>query len=98
MTTEIKFPSDIVEENADELTDEIVEKALAILDVWDPSAYGKAPTGVAATATYVAADSLSVNRTEYTQEDLCEVFDSSPMTIRKHRSEAVKTARENDVI
>ncbi len=98
MVTTIKFPSDHVEENADEISDSIVDIALDILDVWDPSERGKAPSGVAATAVYVASMSESVGRSELTQHQLCDMFGTSPMTIRKQKSECISTARENGLL
>ena len=106
MVTEIRFPEDIVEENREQLTevledepdefaDEIIDTALMILDVWDPSARGKAPTGVAATVIYVAD---RVGPDKLTQQEVCDVVDSSPMTIRKQQADCMTTAREEGVV
>jgi len=108
MVTEIKFPDDLVEEARedmydmadidDEQVDEIIDQALMILDVWNPSASGKAPSGVAATVVYVSSDVNSDGASELTQQELCEVFDTSPMTIRKQTSDCLSTARDEGVI
>lgn len=107
MVTEIKFPDDIIDESKDELyseeindeiIDQMVDCALMILDVWNPSARGKAPTGVAATTVYVAAMEYDLQGTEITQHQLCDIFNTSPVTIRNQTSECVQKARSEGVI
>lgn len=95
MSTAIQFPADLVEKHRDEFDDDTIELADGILSVWDPSASGKAPSGVAATAVYVAA---MLTEESVTQKRLCDVFGTSPATIRKQQSEAIQTAREHDVL
>jgi len=95
MSTTINFPTDLVEQNDDQFEDETAELAEDILGVWDPSASGKAPSGVAATAVYVAA---MLTDERVTQETLCEIFGTSASTIRKQQAEAMQTAREHDVL
>lgn len=95
MSTTLIFPEDLVEEHSDHFEDRTVEAAKEVLQVWDPSEQGKAPSGVAATAVYVAR--LETDE-EVTQEDVCGVFDSSPMTVRKQQSDALLTAREANVL
>jgi len=107
MVTEIKFPDDIIDESKDELyseeinddiIDQMVDCALMILDVWNPSARGKAPTGVAATTVYVAAMKYDLQGTEITQHQLCDVFNTSPVTIRNQTSDCMQKARSEGVI
>lgn len=93
--TVLRFPSDLVEQNADRFTDETVAKALEILEVWDPSESGKAPSGVAATAVYTAG---LVTAEAPTQQELSDIFGTSPMTIRKQQSEAMQVAGDEDVV
>jgi len=107
MVTEIKFPDDIIDESKDELyseeindevIDQMVDCALMILDVWNPAARGKATTGVAATTVYVAAMEYDLQGTEITQHQLCDIFNTSPVTIRNQTSECVQKARSEGVI
>lgn len=95
MSTTIELPADLVEQHEDEFGDETAELAHDILEVWDPSASGKAPSGVAATAVYVAAMLTSET---VTQGSLCDIFGTSPATIRKQQADAMKTAREENVL
>lgn len=95
MSTTIQFPAKLVQSNSDEFEEETAELSDDILSVWDPSASGKAPSGVAATAVYVAA---MITDEKVTQEQLCDIFGTSPATIRKQQAEAMKTAREHDVL
>jgi len=94
-TTKIQFPAELVQENNEQFDEETAQLADSILSVWNPSASGKAPSGVAATAVYVAA---MITDETVTQEQLCDVFGTSPATIRKQQAEAMRTAREHDAL
>lgn len=93
MASTFKPPDELVVEHEDDIP--AVERTLDIVACWNPSRFGRSPRGVAATATYVAA--RYADDAALTQKEACEIFGSSPMTIRKQQAEAARTAREHGV-
>lgn len=75
-----KTPIEYVEEHADDLPDEVVERATDLFEVWDGWKYGRSPATSAAMAVYYvlpedADDGL-------TQEEAAEMFDTTPVSVR----------------
>lgn len=90
MTQQLQLPADHVQGVADQFDDEVIERALEILDVWDPSTGGRSPTTVAATAVYVAAFIEDVN---VTQGEAAEAFDRTPQVVQSMWNDCFQTWR-----